>query len=355
MDYSSLAQKHGTPVFLLDAGKAKANLRELKKALSVLPKSRVYYSVKTNPHPAILKAVAAEGMGFDVSTALELEAARSASKQAPTVFNGPCKRESELRAALDSNALVNADSLSEIEKLAALRKEATIGIRVSLFPSKFGFEPSQLSKAFERAKELGLKPIALHSHPGTQQKNLVKYSEWLQQYATEAEKIAEEFALEEISVGGGIPDKLVLSQNNLSLQDFANAVENAFSSNLDATIISFEPGRFVCADSAKLLTRVHYLKESNGKNYAVCDAGINYLPAITLAQYKISPATPRNGVKKRFAVAGPLLFANDVLGEINADLKEGDLLVVENAGAYCTQLAWEIGYGKPKIVETEFD
>ena len=354
MDYASLAQKHGTPVFVLDAGKAGENLRELKKALSVLPKTRVYYSVKTNPHPAILKAVADEGMGFDVSTSLELNAARKATKNAQVVFNGPCKLESELRQALDAGALVNADSFSEIEKIAALGKGTRVGIRVSLFPSKFGFEPNKLVEAFRKAKDAGLKPVALHSHPGTQQKNLAKYAEWLNAYAIEAQKASEEFVLEEISVGGGLPDNLALSQNNLTLQDFANAVENAFNS-LAGAVIAFEPGRFVCADAVRLLTRVHATKESFGKNYAICDAGINYLPAITLAQYKISPAAPRNGAKKRFSVAGPLLFANDVLGEINADLKEGDLLVVENAGAYCTQLAWEIGYGKPKIVEAEFE
>lgn len=348
-----LARKHGTPVFLLDAGKAKANALELKKAAAVVPRSRLYYSVKTNSCQPILRAVAGEGMGFDVSTLLELEAAQNASRQAPLVFNGPCKRENELKAALDAGALVNADSFSELEKIAGLRKNAVIGLRVSLSPSKFGFEPSQLSKAFKRAKELGLKPVALHSHPGTQQKNLARYSEWLEQYASEAKKIAEEFVLEEVSVGGGIPDKLTLSQNNASVQDYVSAAKRAFKEVYAR--LAFEPGRFVAADSMKLLTRVHYLKESRGKNYAVCDAGINYLPAITLAQYKFSLARPRQETKKRFTVVGPLLFANDVLSEITADLREGDLLVVENVGAYCTQLAWEIGYGKPRIIEAEFD
>ncbi|MEW5955818.1 MAG: hypothetical protein AB1626_04775, partial [Candidatus Micrarchaeota archaeon] len=288
-----------------------------------------------------------------VSTSLELEAARNASKHAPLVFNGPCKRAQEIRAALDAGALVNADSFSELGRIAAAAPGSSIGVRVSLFPSKFGFEPAQLKNAFGRAEELGLKPIALHSHPGTQQKNLAKYAAWLEQYAAEAEKTAECFVLEEISVGGGIPDKLVLSQNNLSVPDYASAVKRAFAET--KARLAFEPGRFAAADSMKLLARVQCLKECWGKNYAVCDAGINYLPAITLSQYKISPAKPRGGAKKRFTAAGPLLFANDVLGEVNADLEEGDLLVVENVGAYCTQLAWEMGYGKPKIAETEFE
>jgi diaminopimelate decarboxylase len=49
-------------------------------------------------------------------------------------------------------------------------------------------------------------------------------------------------------------------------------------------------------------------------------------------------------------LAGPLLFSNDTLGLFQGSLEEGDILKVENVGAYCYSLAWEISYKKPKIV-----
>lgn len=346
MDYPRIAEKHGTPVFLLDATRAAANTRRLRQAL---PGAVIYYSVKTNPRPAILAAVAAEGAGFDFSTLDELRAVQAASPTAPLVFNGPCKTREELKAALEAHALVNADSLFELNDITELQPGAKIGLRVSLAASKFGFEPTKIGEAFGQAEKLGLKPVALHSHPGTQQKNLVKYGEWLKKYAETAKKINESFPLREVNCGGGIPDQLTLTQNNLSVEDYANTVKNAFAGI--ETRLALEPGRFVCADSMKLLAKVVRIKEAWGKNYAACDAGINYLAAITLAQYKITQVVARQGVKKRFTVAGPLLFGNDVLGEIHADLREGDLLLVENVGAYCTQLAWNIGYGQPKVVE----
>ena len=60
--------------------------------------------------------------------------------------------------------------------------------------------------------------------------------------------------------------------------------------------------------------------------------------------------TKKNKKKEEYTLAGPLLFNNDLLGRYFGNLKEGDLIKIENVGAYCYNLAWEISYSKPKVL-----
>lgn len=96
-----------------------------------------------------------------------------------------------------------------------------------------------------------------------------------------------------------------------------------------------------------------FLKNNFGIMQFTC-LKINLLPRITLSQYKFSKLNPdNNSNKKEFWLAGPLLFSNDILGKFQGNLQEGDIIKVENVGAYCYNLAWEISYSKPKVILRE--
>ena len=115
--------------------------------------------------------------------------------------------------------------------------------------------------------------------------------------------------------------------------------------------IILEPGRNLVADAFELITRVNVIKEKFGKKYAILNVGINVLSKITLAYYRFEKIKNQDGDKKEeYILAGPLLFNNDLLGRYFGSLKEGDLIKIENVGAYCNNLAWEISYSKPKVL-----
>ncbi len=74
------------------------------------------------------------------------------------------------------------------------------------------------------------------------------------------------------------------------------------------------------------------------------------MPKASLSQLKFTRLDKKTGPFKRYVLAGPLLFASDEIGIYNGYLEEGDLIKVENVGAYCYNLAWEISYKKPKVI-----
>lgn len=354
-----LAAAQGTPLFLLDAGRAAANYKEFLAAFSAFPRKAIYYSVKTNPLPQLITAIAREESGFEVASALELQTVLANAAGVPIAFNGPCKRGEELKLALENNALINADCESELEKIAAIKPGTRIGVRVSFEESKFGFEATKAAQSFALAEKLGLKPIALHSHPRSPC-TLQEYKTYLEKYAKTMQQLGEAgYVLEQIDLGSGFPDKTTLVAEKRSLSEYAEAIHSALSPAVDfsKTTLALEPGRFIAADSMAILTRVHAIKQTFGRNWAILDAGINLVPSFAKAKLKwskVGETKAHKGDRKQFILGGPLLFSVDSLGAFAENLEEGDLLLAENAGAYCYALRWQMGYGETKVVEAKF-
>ncbi|MBR5173262.1 MAG: type III PLP-dependent enzyme, partial [Phascolarctobacterium sp.] len=64
-----LAKEYGTPLLVLSLDQVKANYECLK---TYMPRVRIYYAMKANPHPEILKAMMNLGSSFDVASAGEI-------------------------------------------------------------------------------------------------------------------------------------------------------------------------------------------------------------------------------------------------------------------------------------------
>ncbi|MBI5229028.1 hypothetical protein HY991_02875 [Candidatus Micrarchaeota archaeon] len=345
--YEKIAEKAGTPAFLFNRGKLEGNCRLFQKELKeVFKDSLVCYSVKTNSFEPALKTIAQMGFGFDVGSGSELEAALSCCPPEKTVFNGPCKRGEELRKAIESNILlINVDSFEEMEKIFGVQgSKKSVGIRVEFKKNKLGFVPSQVIKAFTEAYRLKLNPAALMAHPGTRVE-LNQYALFLKGVKKVYSEVKRNgFELDVLDLGGGFPCDEAKWRNYFELIE-----EEVGGTDFKLVL---EPGRALVENAFSLLSKVHYLKEKNGMRYAILDAGINVLPRISLSKFsfkKIGVENEKN--KQRFMLGGPLLFGNDQLGVMEADLKEGDLVLIENVGAYCYNLAWEISFPKPKTVE----
>lgn len=338
-----------TPIFVFSPEKLKENFKDFKlKCESVLSKVKIAYSVKTNPFEGIIKVLEEAGSGFEVASIDEIEKVKGEF----IVFNGACKTEEELEKAIKRKFLINIDSKSELDRIANIlgksKKKLEIGLRVSIRESKFGFDGSKIKEAISYANSKNMKVVCLSFHPGTQI-NLREYEREMQEFSEIVEDLG--LKLKCIDVGGGIPDKFQLKNLGLRVEDYLGIIKKYFA-KYDTTII-LEPGRTLVADTMHILTKVCVIKENFGKKFAVLDAGINILPKITLASYRFVKEGVRDkeaeGKKEEYILAGPLLFSNDILGKFYGSLKEGDIIKVENVGAYCYSLAWELSYKKPKI------
>jgi len=335
-----------TPYFLLDEKKLEENLQKFQQLCKKYFASfKISYSVKTNSMIPVLRTLNENDSDFEVASMQEINLVKNFKKF--TVFNGPCKTEDEIKQAIKLNYLINADSFQEIEKISKLGGKE-IGIRVCFNDGKFGIHASEIKKAIKFAESLNLKVIALSSHPGTQ-KTLDAYKNYIENIKKLLQDL--NIKLKYLDLGGGFPDNFQLKNLNCSWEDYFKLISTLTSFE---TLI-LEPGRCLVSDSIFIIAKVHYIKENQGKKYAILDAGINLLPKIALSSFtfrKINIKKEDSEKKQEFILAGPLLFSNDLLGKFYGNLKQGDLIQINNVGAYCYNLTWEISYKKPKIITT---
>ena len=122
------AARFGTPLYVTDLDDAASRAHAWREAL---PGALVAYAVKANPDPALLRRLAAEGIGFEVVGPVELALAlRAGADPQRIVVNGVGQTDADLAAALATGALVNAESLGALDALLAAG-DGRIGIRVN--------------------------------------------------------------------------------------------------------------------------------------------------------------------------------------------------------------------------------
>ncbi|MEN9625751.1 MAG: Diaminopimelate decarboxylase [archaeon] len=346
---------HSTPYFIFKPEILEKNFKNLDALCKkYLKKYIIAYSVKTNSFHALLEKLNKLGSSFEVASLNEIIYVENFGKK--IIFNGPCKTKEELQKTIKNNMVINVDSRSEMEKIISLLKGKPyqVGIRINLNESKFGFDESQLQDIIACAKDNLLKIRGLHFHPGTQQ-SLSDYEIFLSKVYEFLKRFFEMHAihLDYIDLGGGFPDHHKLKNLGHTLEDYFQSIAQTIGrlkNNYDT--IAIEPGRCLVADAFELITRINVIKERGDITYAILDAGINLLPKIALSQFTFSKIKQTKETKeksKEYVLAGPLLFNNDLLGKFHGNLKEGDRIKIENVGAYCYNLAWEISYKKPQI------
>src|SRR5207248_8604887 len=116
-----LAEEHGTPLLVYCESTIRSQVRAYRNAA---PGALVVYGSKAFANVALLRLLAEEGAGADVSTLGELAFARAAGIPGERiVFHGNNKSEEELLAAAEAGALVVLDSPGEADAAA------TAGVR----------------------------------------------------------------------------------------------------------------------------------------------------------------------------------------------------------------------------------
>jgi diaminopimelate decarboxylase len=370
MTPGELIAAHGSPLWLVDVDRVRANLRGFRSAWEAAwPDVEVFYSYKTNRLPAILRALAADGAGDEVVCAAEYALARDAIGAAgrDIVVNGPAKPADLLRRAAGDGALVIADSEDELARIAVAGVER-IGLRVALpgigvEPTRFGIAPRALPAAVEHARALGLKIEALGAHlvstgferPLARARRLgaaitVRWPPAPGGHARAANRLgrlARRLGIGTIDLGGGFPAAPAVAAHT-------EAVAKALlDSRFDGRLM-LEPGRALVSDAVDLACTVVAVKRlADGTRCVVVDAGTNFLPGALWTWPRIEalegePAGPA-------LVSGPLCLNVDVLHPATPlpEVAAGDVLIVRAVGAYQQAHATRFGDLQPAVVARE--
>jgi diaminopimelate decarboxylase len=362
VDASHLADRFGTPLVVYCEQTIRARARELRSAV---PEAELFYGSKAFPNVAVLRLLADEGIGADVSTLGELAFARAAGLSGDRlVVHGNAKSADELRAAADAGATVVLDGEREAERAAdagvqRVLLRVTLGveadtheaIRTGHHGSKFGLSPEAARRALEDALDRGLDVAGLHVHVGSQLAEAGAHAETIARLADLAARFRDDlgWTAGTVNAGGGFGVRQVLTEPSIELGTLAHetaaAVSGAWSSHeLPAPRLALEPGRALVAQAGVTLYRVRTVKRLDALTWIAVDGGMsdNPRPQLYGARYTALSATrATEPTTESVSLAGLHCESGDVLVD-DVDLppaRSGDLLAVPVTGAYTLAMA----------------
>jgi len=362
MRATELAEEYGTPLLVYCERTIRNQVEAYREAA---PGALVLYGTKAFANVALLRLLAEEGVGADVSTLGELAFARAAGIPGERlVFHGNNKSEEELRAAAEAGALVVLDAPGEANTAAAAGVRRVLvrltpgveavthrSIRTAHEESKFGLAPDAAEREVERAQELGLEVEGVHIHVGSQLGRVDESVLALKRVLAFLERLR--WRPRVLDLGGGLGVRHNRDEELPSIADFVGPLVELIPEGISLIL---EPGRSLVGRAGVTLYRVGSVKESGGVTYAAIDGGMsdNPRPQLYGARYEALLANRADELPSGvYRVAGKHCESGDVLIEA-AELPEprpGDVLAVPATGAYTLALGSTYnGVPRPAVV-----
>ena len=214
LDFLATRRPNG-PCLVVDLDVVRDNFRAFEKAL---PDSRIYYAVKANPAPEILRLLATMGSSFDTASVAEVEMAMDAGAPADRIsFGNTIKKERDIaRAFALGIRLFAVDCVEEVEKVARVAPGARVFCRVLTdgegaewpLSRKFGCVPTMAVDVLRHARTLGLDAYGVSFHVGSQQTDLTAWDRALGDAKRVFATLADEgIVLKMVNMGGGFPTR----------------------------------------------------------------------------------------------------------------------------------------------------
>jgi len=338
-----------SPLYVYDEETIDERIRQLQSIRSL---DKIYYSIKANSNPEILKQVYNSGLNFECVSIGELTYIKDLfSDMDPQriLFTPNFASPEEYKRGFESGVIVTLDNLYPIQKWPEIFKNRDLFVRVDPgtgqghhkyvktagSKSKFGISFTELEELVALVKNCGSRIIGLHSHVGSNIHTPDTWSKTAETLLSLASMFSE---LKVLDLGGGLGIVERPGQEPLDLKqvddNLAKIKEKA--SNYELWI---EPGRFVVAEAGVLLAKVTQTKRKGDYFYVGLDVGMNTLirPAlygshheiVNLSRYGERPTTIAN-------IVGPICETGDVLGYSRKIVPSeyGDIFLISTTGAY---------------------
>jgi ornithine decarboxylase len=365
-----LVKTHGTPLVVVDHKVLRENYAQFRKHL---PRVQVYFAVKANSDPAIVKTFYEVGGSFDVASVVEFMAVHDCIKHLPAkqrqefiwdriIYANPIKAIETLQKLDPYKPLVTYDNHEEVLKIARYAPHSGLVLRLRVpntgsmveLSSKFGALPGEAVDLIAFAHNNNLVVEGLSFHVGSQCTNPQNYVQALQLSAgIFAEAQSRGFDLKLLDIGGGFPahyDDTVPAFKSLARTINAE-LNRLFPAPLE---ILAEPGRFLVASAATAVAKIIGKAVRGGKLCYYLDDGVYHTFSGVIfdhCQYHLKSF--KKGPQQLCSVFGPTCDALDTisLAEQLPDLDPGDYVYSENIGAYAAASSTHFnGFPPAKVV-----
>src|SRR5262245_9089846 len=363
---TELARRVGrTPFYAYDRGLITRRVELLRKHLPA--QVHLHYAMKANPMPEVVRHLARLTDGLDVASAGELRVALACGADPRAVsFAGPGKSDAELADATAAGIIVNLESETEMERLAALARSRdarprvavrvnpdfelkSSGMKMGGGPKQFGVDAERVPAMLSRIGELALDFQGFHIFSGSQ--NL--QAEAIREAQEKAIELAISLAAHApspvrlLNIGGGFGIPYFPGERPLDIAavgaNLARLIEG-LPRRLPQAQIVVELGRYLVGEAGIYVCRVIDRKISRGQVFLITDGGLHqHLAAsgnfgqVIRKNYPVVVGNRVVGSSREVAnVVGPLCTPLDLLADrmemARADV--GDLIVVFQSGAY---------------------
>jgi diaminopimelate decarboxylase len=354
----TLTKEFQSPLYVYDGDKITHQVKLLQQAFSAVP-LRIKYAVKALTNLAVLKLIREAGAGADVVSVFEAQLAIRAGFAAADINYTPNGVGfDEIQTAVQMGLSINIDNLPTLEKFGqvygstypcGLRLNPHImaggNLKISTGHkySKFGISVEQLSDLLAVVKQYNINIQNLHIHTGSEITDVDVYLKMADVLFETANHFP---TLKALDFGGGF--KVKYKENDkvtdiMKLGSELSARFNAYCKQSKRDLeLWLEPGKFLVSEAGYLLTRVNVVKETPTITFVGVDTGLNHLirPMMYDAYHEIKNGSNTTGETKIYNVVGNIC-ETDTLGAERAlhTVYEGDILVIENAGAYGFSMA----------------
>ena len=393
-----IAAAHVTPFYLIDDQALRSSIRRFSEAFrSRIPDCQIYYAMKLNPHPYILRQVVVNGFGLDASSHRELVIALNMGAK-KIVFTGPAKSREGLTVAVRNakRVIVNLDGFQELEHLGSIarRSQRTVRAGVRVFTgaysrwNKFGIPLTELKTFFEKARRhrfVDLQGIHVHM---SWNRDAAPYAEALRQISSYLKKNLtnqQRTQIRFIDFGGGfrpyrgegyypattdqgeiieIVSRYLHTSvryrhryflvKSVPIEQYAEGIGQAITRYLRPLgefAYFTEPGRIICNQAMHIVLRIADIKP---QGIIIADGGNNligwerfeyyYFPLINLTH-------PSATQEKKALIYGNLCLLEDIWGHYCYAKKfaVGDVLLVPYQGAMAYTLAQQFIHPIPPV------
>ncbi|GGG04789.1 ornithine decarboxylase [Rhodococcoides trifolii] len=348
--WADLAARHGTPLLVLDPREVQRRYAELQE---LLPYIRFHYAVKALPHPAVIAAVVSRDGWFDAATSQEVDHLRTLGvDMRRVVHTHPVKKSAHIDHAFDAGVRTFVvDSIGEVEKFDARHRDAGILVRLA-FPdptaksdlsAKFGVSTEHAELVVKQLLSRGMRVSGFSFHVGSQGRGIEPFARAIDETIDLMSRVESSSGIrfDTLDIGGGFP--VSYREFMPSITEIASVIDTALAPVRDRVTVLAEPGRYVVASAATLLTSVVGSAERDGQVWHYLDDGVygsysNVLaedvhPAIlTLSEIQGESVGPMRPV----VLAGPTCDSVDVVARDYPmpHLAIGSILVSPMMGAY---------------------
>ena len=353
----ALAQKYGTPLYVYDGDMITEKYKAFKNAFKV-KNLKIHYAVKALSNLSILKLFKELGAGLDCVSIEEIKLGLAAGFSPEEIIYTPNGVSiEEYREAINIGTKITVDNITILEKIGLEYKGLPVYIRlnphlmaggnnkisVGHIDSKFGISIHQLPIVLRLIKKYKINVEGIHIHTGSD----IIDPDVFERVANLILQIADEFEnIKSIDFGSGF--KVKYKENDLYTDiekvgvQFSNAFNRYCEKRKKDLTLRFEPGKFLVSDAGSFLTSVNVIKQTTACTFVAVDSGFNHLirPMFYNAYHEIDNISNPNGEKRMYSVVGYICesdtFADD---RIINEVRENDILLFRNAGAYCFSMA----------------